>query len=260
MTMKYILSLIIFMNVLSYAPVSAQKQTFSKSDSKKYPFQKGSVIFDKDNIKMSYVKNTEIRKDTIRMKNIAGFPVHLSLKQIPEYLSCQIVPDTLKPGSEGQIFIAFDAPKKHDYGYCFESLNFITNDTAVPEKYFFLMAYIEEDFSGLTKEQIDNAPRIKFEKETYDFGKMKSGEKLTYAYKFTNTGKSDLIIRKTKASCGCTTTEPEKPLLKPGESSQINIIFDSTGFKGDQHKTVFVYCNDPRYSTVALHFTGIVTE
>ena len=40
-----------------------------------------------------------------------------------------------------------------------------------------------------------NAPVMKFEKEAYDFGKIKSGDKVsTYDFKFTNTGKSPLII------------------------------------------------------------------
>ncbi|MHC1707103.1 MAG: DUF1573 domain-containing protein [Bacteroidales bacterium] len=240
--------------------VFSQKLTISKSDSKKYPFQKGSLIFDKDNIKMNYVKNTEIRKDTIRMKNVSGLNITLGLRTLPAYLSCNLHPDTLKPGMEGFIDISFNAAKKGDYGYCFENLNFITNDTSVPEKYFFVMAYIEEDFSGLTQEQRDNAPKIKFEEESIDFGRIKTGSKFDYTYKFTNIGKSDLIIRKTKATCGCTATQPEKSILKPGESSQILVKFDSSGLKGEQHKTVFVYCNDPRYSTVALHFKGEVIE
>lgn len=240
--------------------VFAQRDNVTKDDNKKFPFKKGSLLFSKDNVKMDYVKNTEIRRDTLLVKNPTKGSIYLGVKPLPAYLSCTIVPDTLKPGKEGKLIVAFDAKKKNDYGYCFESLNILTNDTVVPEKYFFVMAYIEEDFSGLTKEQRENAPKIEFEKESYNFGSIKAGEKLKYAYKFTNKGKSDLIIRRTKASCGCTATEPEKSLLKPGESSQINIVFDSSGLKGEQHKTVFVYCNDPRYSTVALHFTGDVKE
>lgn len=245
-----------FFLVLMSIHAFPQKEVANKGDNKKYPFQKGSLIFNKDNIKMNYVKNTETRRDTILMKNPSGLTLSLEVKNLPEYLSCTLDPDTLLPGMEGKIYVAFDAVKKNDYGYSFESLNIHTNDTSLPDKYFFIMAYIEEDFSGLTKEQRENAPKISFEKETFDFGKIKPGEKFNYAYKFTNVGKSDLIIRKTKASCGCTTTMPEKSILSPGESSQINIIFDSTGLKGPQHKTVFVYCNDPRYTTIALHFTG----
>jgi hypothetical protein len=48
----------------------------------------------------------------------------------------------------------------------------------------------------------ENAPVIKFEKEVYDFGKIKTGDKVTYDFKFKNTGKSPLIIIDAVATCG----------------------------------------------------------
>ena len=40
----------------------------------------------------------------------------------------------------------------------------------------------------------ENMPVISFEEDTHDFGKLTAGEKVTYAFKFKNTGKSVLII------------------------------------------------------------------
>lgn len=248
-------AVILFVFILSgYCQVAVK----NKPKDEKFPYSKGSLLFSKDNVKMEYVKNTEVRLDTIRVKNPTSFPVYLGKKPMANYLSCTIIPDTLLPGGEGIIIVGFDAAKKNDYGYCYESIFIPTNDTGTAEKFFFVMAYVEEDFSSLTKEDREKAPAIVFDNEQYDFGKIKSGTKIKYAYTFTNKGKSDLIIRRTKATCGCTATEPLKSVLKPGESSQINIVFDSSGLKGEQHKTVFVYCNDPRYSTAALHIKGTV--
>jgi len=50
----------------------------------------------------------------------------------------------------------------------------------------------------------EDAPIIKFEKTSYDFGKITEGEKVSYDFKFTNAGKSPLIISNATASCGCT--------------------------------------------------------
>ena len=58
-------------------------------------------------------------------------------------------------------------------------------------------------------------PALEFMQDFHDFGNVIRGEVVTYAFKFKNSGKSDLIIADITASCGCTATEyPEKP-IKP---------------------------------------------
>jgi len=99
-----------------------------------------------------------------------------------------------------------------------------------------------------------NAPVIKFEKESFDFGKIKQGDKVSYAYKFTNTGKSPLIIKSAIATCGCTTPEwkPKTPVL-PGQGGVILVTFNSAGKTGLQDKQITVTANtNPAQSMVHL--------
>ncbi|MBK0380842.1 DUF1573 domain-containing protein [Mucilaginibacter segetis] len=88
-----------------------------------------------------------------------------------------------------------------------------------------------------------NAPVMTFEKETHDFGKIKRGEKVTYGFKFTNTGKSPLIIKNAVASCGCTVPEWPKTPVKPGETATIKVTFDSTSKMGLQDKQILITAN-----------------
>jgi hypothetical protein len=88
-----------------------------------------------------------------------------------------------------------------------------------------------------------NAPVMKFDKETYDFGKIKQGAKVTYDFKFTNTGKSPLIITNAVATCGCTTPTYPKTPVKPGEGGIIHVVFDSSGKQGLQDKMVTITAN-----------------
>src|SRR6476661_3613110 len=74
-----------------------------------------------------------------------------------------------------------------------------------------------------------NAPKFKFERETYDFGEISQGEKVSYDFKFTNTGKSPLIVSNTTATCGCTVPEPPKEPIAPGATGIIHVVFDSAG-------------------------------
>ena len=54
--------------------------------------------------------------------------------------------------------------------------------------------HIPQTADGLSAKDAEKLPVIEFETTTYDFGEVVEGERLTYAFKFKNTGKSNLII------------------------------------------------------------------
>ena len=93
--------------------------------------------------------------------------------------------------------------------------------------------------------------KMKFKKMVHDFGRLKEGEKREFDFKFTNTGKEDLIIEDCKGSCGCTVPEWPKEAIKPGQSAAIKVKFDSTKKEKDQEKSVTITANtEPEITTV----------
>lgn len=93
--------------------------------------------------------------------------------------------------------------------------------------------------------KIDTArlPAMHFKQEIYDFGKIKEGEKISFAFQFSNTGKTPLIVSSATASCGCTVpTTPEEP-IQPGENGMIEVVFNSEGKMGFQNKTITIVSN-----------------
>jgi hypothetical protein len=104
---------------------------------------------------------------------------------------------------------------------------------------------IENPISADSREKVDtkSLPEITFDKDFHDFGKISEGEKVTYSFRFKNTGKGNLIVQTASGSCGCTVPEiPEKP-LSPGETGFIKVQFNSEGRAGIQEKQVTVVTN-----------------
>ena len=97
--------------------------------------------------------------------------------------------------------------------------------------------------SGNTAGTASGAPVMKFEKESHDFGKIKVGDIVSYDFKFSNTGKSPLIITDGYASCGCTKPAWPKTPIKPGESGVIHVTFDSKTKMGLQDKLITITAN-----------------
>jgi hypothetical protein len=104
--------------------------------------------------------------------------------------------------------------------------------------------------SSTGKESKKSVPKIAFEKSVHDFGRVIEGEKITYAFRFSNPGDNDLLISDVKASCGCTVPEFTKEPLKPGEKGHIKITFDSSNRKGFQNKSITVISNTIPSTTI----------
>lgn len=102
-------------------------------------------------------------------------------------------------------------------------------------------------------------PKFSFANDSYDFGQIKQGEKVSYSFKFKNVGSSPLIISSASASCGCTVPSyPEEP-IQPGQESQIDVVFDSQGKMGMQTKTVTLVSNTIP-NTKVLYLRGEILE
>lgn len=90
---------------------------------------------------------------------------------------------------------------------------------------------------------IEKNSQIEFESEMHDFGKIKSGEILTFSFVFSNKGKTDLVIENAESDCGCVQANIPKKAIYPGEKGIIEVEFNSTGLLGKQLKTIEIQSN-----------------
>jgi outer membrane lipoprotein-sorting protein len=101
-------------------------------------------------------------------------------------------------------------------------------------------------------------PQFKWESTEHDFGTMKEGDKVSYTYKFKNTGAVPLIIESVRPSCGCTAPNWTKVPIPVGGEGSVDVLFNSKGKPNAQNKTVTVSANTWPQTTV-LRFKAFVT-
>lgn len=105
-----------------------------------------------------------------------------------------------------------------------------------------------------------NAPEIKWENMTLDYGTVTKGDEKAASreFKFVNTGKSPLIISSCRGSCGCTVpTCPTEPIL-PGAKGSIKVHYDVNRV-GPFTKTVTVTSN-AKNANETLKIQGTVND
>ncbi len=98
-----------------------------------------------------------------------------------------------------------------------------------------------------------DAPVLTFAEAQFDFGDIQPNSKVQHLFKFTNTGKTPLLIADATASCGCTTPSWTKEPIAPGATGELQVQFDSRGKQGLINKQVSVRANtQPNINTIYI--------
>jgi len=225
-----------------------------------YPYLTGNLRFKSSNFAFSKVIFNQPKTKTFEAVNISDQPVEISFRNIPKHLQISYDPAIVKPQQKSTITITYNPIIKNDWDFVMDRLYLLQNGKEVGKNRFNVSATIVEDFSHLSEEDLLNAPVINFDHTSFNFGTVKQQSKVIHEFPFKNMGKTNLIIRKVKASCGCTAVEPKENVIKPGESSHIKAIFNVGKRRNNQSKSITVITNDPKNSKSVLRLKGIVQE
>ncbi|WP_374465359.1 DUF1573 domain-containing protein [Chryseobacterium sp.] len=96
---------------------------------------------------------------------------------------------------------------------------------------------------------------VALSENSFDFGKIKKGDKVEHVYEITNTGKNPLIISEVKPGCGCTAPDFTKEPIMPGKKGKVTLHFDSSSFDGNVQKYADVFANVEK-APIRLTFTA----
>ncbi|MBL7815003.1 MAG: DUF1573 domain-containing protein [Saprospiraceae bacterium] len=111
------------------------------------------------------------------------------------------------------------------------------------KKIFSTLAFVIVGILSIQAQHTTTGPIMTFEATTVDYGKIDKGSEPLRRFKFVNTGNEPLVIKSAKGSCGCTVpTYPQEPIM-PGETSYINVRYD-TNRPGPFTKTVTLTTNE----------------
>ncbi|WP_075601741.1 DUF1573 domain-containing protein [Saccharicrinis aurantiacus] len=223
-----------------------------------YPRELGPLRLKTSHLSFTKITPQGKKTEEIEVINDSKEAISISFGRVPNHITITASPAKLAPGQKGKFIASYDASKKQDWGFVYDQIFVNINDEVDYKKRISINANIQEDFANWTDDQKENAPKISVDNKIFDFGEIKQGAKAEHTFVITNSGKSNLIIRKVKASCGCTAVTPDKKVIGPGESTNVKASFNSQGKTGRQNKSVTVITNDPMASNILLRVQGNV--
>ena len=98
--------------------------------------------------------------------------------------------------------------------------------------------------TSVAQRKAKSGPVMEIEPKDHDFGGVQQDQKLVHEFTVTNVGTEDLEIRRISTSCGCTAAILADSIVKPGESTTLEVVLETRKYKGVIDKSVSVASND----------------
>ncbi len=102
-------------------------------------------------------------------------------------------------------------------------------------------------------------PKIEFNEETHDFGKIEQNKDVVTTFVIKNVGTDTLEIISANPSCGCTAAVLDNKKLAPNQESRLKITFDAHNkAEGPMVKTITVVSNAVNGAQKTLRIQGTI--
>jgi hypothetical protein len=85
--------------------------------------------------------------------------------------------------------------------------------------------------------------KVTVDSEEFDFGEVIEGEKVTHTYVLKNEGDQPFLISNIFTPCGCTVPSYSKKPILPGETTNIDVEFNTANKPGLQSKSLDITSN-----------------
>jgi hypothetical protein len=210
-----------------------------------YPFPVGGLRFKSKFASFTNISDTETRTEIIEFINTSKADITISSAEVnKKYMTVTASVPVVKPNEKGAINITYDAKKRKDLGPQTDNFIVVLNGNVVKtdEFKFTTVAYIVESFTPEQRKK----PAIAQVGKDVNFETVAADAKKVLKTTITNTGKSNLIIRKAYADCDCMVVKPSKTTIAPGKSADIKVELNTTGLpEGEQRNVITLIVNEP---------------
>lgn len=230
-------------------------KSFKASNS--FPFHMGPLRFKTGTIDAGMVAMNITKEFEINVFNNSKSPVKVNAVNLPKGVTMKIDPNPVPAESQAGVTISIDPSKIGTFGKQKQILNFEIDGKRSSNNKLDLSFMIIDNFSGLSKEQISNAPLPVADRSSADFGEIKSGAVGQISFSIKNYGNRDFVIHKAEYTGSKIIIDYIKS-IKPGQSGKVTIKTSADQVKGKINSEVSLITNSPTRPVIKFSVEGIV--
>lgn len=121
-------------------------------------------------------------------------------------------------------------------------------------------ASLQLRIKGTANRDPEKDPKIELKETAFTLGKLEKDKAVTTTIKYTNTGKTPLMVRHVRSQCNCVKrVNNQYTNIQPGETAELEISYTPNRI-GDQKEVVTIYTNSVSQSRVDVTLVGEVVE
>lgn len=102
-------------------------------------------------------------------------------------------------------------------------------------------------------------PKAGLPQSKLSFGSVKRGEVVVLTYTVNNTGNAPLLLLDSEVSCSCTEVKFDKAPVLPGNSTVVEVKFNTKTVWGRQDRFVYLTTNGVD-KEIRLRYKGLVSK
>jgi len=229
-----------------------------KSVKQQYPVKIGHLGLKKNLIDYGQAHYGSISKGAIEVVNLGNTPIKVTFTDLSKGFYINANPEVIGAGRKTDLIFSIDTRAAHTWGTSVFSATPVINGKKT-DKSIQVKATILEDFTRMSKEELDKAPLPIFSKSSYNFGKVKSGTVVKASFDYRNVGRSDMIIRQLQYSeKGISATYNDN--TSPNGAASIVSTIDTKGMSGEKNLIITVITNSPTRPIINLIISGEIAK
>ncbi|MGL1885915.1 MAG: DUF1573 domain-containing protein [Reichenbachiella sp.] len=243
------------------AYIKGQVEPREKTIEEKLPIKIGALRMAKRTYNLGVTTNESVLIESLDFYNDSADTIRITEKvKGPDFIQLKFDTLVIAPNSRVNANLTYDAKHKDNLGMQNHGVVFYTDEAENAAKKINVMITLKEYFPSMTTEEEESAPRLIIADRLKNAGKVAQGEKIEVEYVLSNSGKKKLNIRKLESNCACMTSSLSDTDIKPGKSTTLKVVFDTTKRRGTQNKSVSIYSNDPNDPTQVVTIRASVTQ
>lgn len=219
-----------------------------------YPVRFGSLGMKSAELKCGNLEAGGSKSNAVTVANLSNKPLKVSFADLSDGLSLSVSPNPIPAGTVSTLSFTVKAVEglwgRNNY-YATPVTDGVKAANSIQ-----IEAFTKDSFPELTSAQKAAAPRPMFDASTFSVGKIKAGKKIHAEWKFKNSGKETLLIRKVDADCKATRLSSDSSVPAGGSGTVIADIDTSNFPKGELLVIVTLTTNSPSRPIVNLFISG----
>lgn len=225
-----------------------------------YPAAFGPLKLRRGAVMIGQVEKGRLKTSSLSMYNSTADSLRPLFTDMPGYLDAALVPEVVPPGEQSALTLYFRSGKCPLYGLVETSVTIIP-DPAQPDSTYRLpvTAIVNEDFSGLSQEQMQKAPIASVTDSSLDLGTVRGDTPATGRLRLDNLGKSTLYIRRVYSTDPGISASVSATDIKKGRHADIIVTVDPSAISGKIiNAKLSLITSDPVNPVQTLRVSGMI--